>query len=187
MASIDYKVSTDGADFKWNIENADVKAIKKSLEISLIGTFLMSKYFCKQSLKNEHHSSILNFASDLSILISNDTVYGDSNNHKPIDYAISKEIGLLEEAWKRISTNGAIAYGKDELNRALNEGAIEKLLISADLLRADGEQIDGQSWQEWSLKLAKYGGAIVQCSTDHDSGQQLLGMGGAIALLRFKI
>ena len=98
MASIDYKVSTDGADFKWNIENADVKAIKKSLEISLIGTFLMSKYFCKQSLKNEHHSSILNFASDLSILISNDTVYGDSNNHKPIDYAISKHglIGLTK-------------------------------------------------------------------------------------------
>ena len=77
-------------------------------------------------------------------------------------------------------------YKRQELNRALNEGAIETLLISADLLRADGEQIDGQSWQEWSQKLAKYGGAIVQCSTDHDSGQQLLGMGGAIALLRFK-
>ena len=103
------------------------------------------------------------------------------------DYAISKEIGLLEEAWKRISTNGAIAYGKGELDKALNEGAIETLLISADLLRDDEDSISGQSWQDWCQKLTEFGGGMVQCSTDHDSGQQLLGMGGAIALLRFKI
>ena len=102
------------------------------------------------------------------------------------DYAISKEIGLLEEAWKRISTNGAVVYGKDELNRALNEGAIETLLISADLLRDNEDKINDQSWQDWCQKLTEFGGAMVQCSTDHDSGQQLLGMGGAIALLRFK-
>ena len=29
--------------------------------------------------------------------------------------------------------------------------------------------------------------AIIQASTDHDAGQQLLGMGGAIALLRWKL
>ena len=46
-----------------------------------------------------------------------------------------KEISILEEAWKRISTNGAVAYGKQEIDKALNEGAIETLLISADLLR----------------------------------------------------
>ena len=98
MASIDYKVAESGASFKWNIENADVKAIKESLEVSLIGTFLMSKYFCNQSIENNHDSNILNFASDLSILISNDSVYGDSDNHKPIDYAISKHglIGLTK-------------------------------------------------------------------------------------------
>ena len=103
------------------------------------------------------------------------------------DYAISKEIGLLEEAWKRISTNGAIAYGKDELDKALNEGAIETLLISADLIRDEKDSINGQSWQDWCQKLTEFGGEMVQCSTDHDSGQQLIGMGGAIALLRFKI
>ena len=103
------------------------------------------------------------------------------------DYAISKEIGLLEEAWKRISTNGAIAYGKDELDKALNEGAIETLLISADLIRDEEDSINGQTWQDWCQKLTEFGGEMVQCSTDHDSGQQLLGMGGAIALLRFKI
>ncbi len=103
------------------------------------------------------------------------------------DYAISKEIGLLEEAWKRVSTNGNIAYGKQELNKALNEGAIETLLISADLLRDEESTINGLSWQNWCQKLTEFGGEMIQCSTDHDSGQQLLGIGGAIALLRFKI
>ena len=103
------------------------------------------------------------------------------------DYAISKEIGLLEEAWKRISTNGAVAYGKAELNKALNEGAIETLLISADLLRDEAATIDGKTWEQWCEVLSEFGGDMVQCSIDHDSGQQLDGIGGAIALLRFKI
>ena len=103
------------------------------------------------------------------------------------DYAISKEISLLEEAWKRISLNGAVAYGEAELVKSMNEGAIETLLVSADLLRDIAAEIDGKSWEEWCDMLSDIGGKLVQCSTDHDSGQQLLGMGGAIALLRFKI
>ena len=103
------------------------------------------------------------------------------------DYAISQEISLLEEAWKRISLNGAVAYGEAELVKSMGEGAIETLLVSADLLRDLSAEIDGKSWEEWCGLLTDIGGKLVQCSTDHDSGQQLLGMGGAIALLRFKI
>jgi len=60
-------------------------------------------------------------------------------------------------------------------------------LISADLLRDEEAMINGKSWESWCLALADIGGEMVQCSTDHDSGQQLIGIGGAIALLRFKI
>ena len=35
--------------------------------------------------------------------------------------------------------------------------------------------------------LDEIGAKLVQCSTDHDAGEQLLGMGGAVALLRFKV
>ena len=79
------------------------------------------------------------------------------------------------------------AYGLMELTKARNEGAIETLLISADLLRDEDAIIDGTSWQLWCKSLSDIGGKMIQCSTDHDSGQQLLGIGGAIALLRFKI
>ena len=59
------------------------------------------------------------------------------------EYAISRETSLIEEAWLRLSTNGAVAYGKLPLQRAMDEGAIEKLLISADLLRDESEKIFG--------------------------------------------
>ena len=102
-------------------------------------------------------------------------------------YAITKEITLLEEAWTRLSTKGAIAYGHLELLQALEEGAIETALITADLLRDDNEKIGDMTWAKWAEGLEAIGAELVQCSTDHDSGQQLLGMGGAIALLRYKM
>ena len=101
------------------------------------------------------------------------------------EYAISRETSLIEEAWLRLSTNGAVAYGKIQLQRAMDEGAIEKLLISADLLRDESEKIFGKSWLEWVNGLADIGAELVQCSTDHDAGKQLLGLDGAIALLRY--
>ena len=101
------------------------------------------------------------------------------------EYAISNEIALIEEAWKRLSTNGAVAYGEAALVRAMNEGAIETLLISADLLRSETEQIDGRTWLEWTKGLADIGAKMVQCSVDHDGGLQLLGLGGVMAMLRY--
>ena len=102
-------------------------------------------------------------------------------------YAITKEIELLEEAWMRLSTKGAVAYGQQELLQALEEGAIETALITADLLRDENEKIGDMSWLKWAEGLEAIGAELVQCSTDHDSGQQLLGMGGAIALLRYRM
>ena len=101
------------------------------------------------------------------------------------EHAISQEIELIETAWERLSTNGAVAYGAEALNKAMNEGAIETLLISADLLRDETEFIGTQTWMQWVNGLSDIGAKLVQCSTDHDAGKQLVGLGGAIALLRY--
>jgi protein pelota len=97
------------------------------------------------------------------------------------DHALVRETELLEEAWRLIAIDGPVAYGKEMLNKALEEGAVETLLISAEVLR------DDDFWGEYAKKLDVIGAKLIQCSTDHDSGQQLLGMGGAIALLRFRM
>lgn len=96
------------------------------------------------------------------------------------EHAVVIETAMLEEAWKRISTNGAVAYGREMIEKSLEEGAIETLLVSADLLRES-------DWESIVAGLSDIGAKLIQCSTDHDAGEQLLGMGGAIALLRFKV
>ena len=87
------------------------------------------------------------------------------------EHAVVQETALLEEAWMRISTNGAVAYGEEMIAKALEEGAIETLLISADLVRE-------AKWESVVSALDEIGAKLVQCSTDHDAGEQLLGMGG---------
>lgn len=103
------------------------------------------------------------------------------------EYAITKETALLEQVWTRLSTNGAVAYGPEPLGRAMSEGAIETFLITADLLRNEDVKIQGKTWAKWVEGLSDIGAELVQCSTDHDAGQQLVGLGGAIALLRYSM
>jgi len=103
------------------------------------------------------------------------------------EHAISKEIKLLEEVWLRLSKNGAVAYGENELSRAMNEGAIETLLVSADKIRDPEAMIEGTPVSKWIESISDIGAELVQCSSDHDSGEQLNNMGGIIALLRYKL
>ena len=101
------------------------------------------------------------------------------------NHTIIKQIELLEDAFTRIGKQGAIAYGEYDLIKAMDEGAIDKLLILAELLRDEDSKINNQTWSEWVKKLKDTGAKLVQCSTDHDYGVQLKSMGGAIALLRY--
>ena len=62
---------------------------------------------------------------------------------------------------------------------------METLVIEASMLRSE----DSESREHWTgiaSTVESSGGSIIQASVDHDSGQQLLGFGGAIALLRWK-
>ena len=97
------------------------------------------------------------------------------------EHAIVTETTLLEEAWTRMATGGAVTYGKESLLACLDSGNIETLLITADLLREDDD------WIRFVDALDDIGARFVQCSSDHDAGQQLIGMGGAVALLRYKV
>jgi len=103
------------------------------------------------------------------------------------EHHMVQEIGLLEEAWKRMSTNGAVAYGEANLKKAVEEGAVETLLISAEVLRNSDALCDGLPWSAIATTVEQFSGRVVQCSTDHDAGEQLLGFGGAVALLRYRV
>ena len=101
------------------------------------------------------------------------------------EHALVQQVRVIEEGLKRISTNGAVAYGSASIEAAAEQGAIETLVIEASMLRG-GEESSMAGWNAISNSVETSGGKVIQASVDHDSGQQLIGMGGAIALLRWK-
>jgi stalled ribosome rescue protein Dom34 len=102
------------------------------------------------------------------------------------EHALVSQIKAIEEGLKRISVNGAVAYGAKIISEAADAGAVDVLAIDAALLRSLDAKIR-KSWESISEKIESSKGNIIQVSQDHDSAQQLLGLGGAIALLRWKM
>ena len=100
------------------------------------------------------------------------------------EHTIVKEVRAIEEAMTRMSTEGAVAFGSVPISEAASIGAIYTLVIDASLLRTG----DGKSdWESIVSQVESSRGSVIQASVDHDAGQQLVGMGGAIALLRWKL
>lgn len=86
----------------------------------------------------------------------------------------------MDEVLLRIATEGAVAYGVDDLRRAINYGAAETVLVTDTLLR--DERAVGL------VEQAEYVGAsVVVLSTEFEPGERLEALGGAAALLRYKI
>jgi mRNA surveillance protein pelota len=102
------------------------------------------------------------------------------------EYAMAKQVRLIEEAMARIAKKEAIAYGQQSILDALEQGAIESFVIEAGLLRSDSLCKD-RSWSDVANEVRASGGEVIQASIDHDAGEQLMGLGGAIGLLRWTI
>tara|TARA_B100001750_G_scaffold86340_1_gene68072 strand:+ start:482 stop:1534 length:1053 start_codon:yes stop_codon:yes gene_type:complete len=97
------------------------------------------------------------------------------------EFAMAKQVRLIEEGLARISTNGAVAYGRKALQEAVDQGAVEALVIEAGMLRSE------VAWADAASEVRTAGGQVIQASSEHDAGEQLMGLGGAIALLRWKL
>ncbi|KXB01913.1 hypothetical protein AKJ45_03855, partial [candidate division MSBL1 archaeon SCGC-AAA261F19] len=97
------------------------------------------------------------------------------------DDRISFETGLIEKMMKGITKEGLATYGFEDVKSALNQGAVEMLLVADDLLRKNRKKV------EPLLDLARNtGGRAVIVSTEHEAGKQLSRLGGLGALLRFR-
>jgi len=100
------------------------------------------------------------------------------------EHALVKQVRAIEEGLRRIATEGAVTYGSVAISEASNQGAVEALVINASTLRS--QDSSKANWEEIANQVGASGGEVIQSSSDHDAGQQLLGLGGAIALLRWK-
>ena len=93
-AAIDAKFDKDGSA-KVNqsrFENYPVDLLRKSVDVNLIGTVIMTQSACRQMLK-QGYGNIINVASTYSVVAPNQSLYdfGEGiKNFKPIDYIASK-------------------------------------------------------------------------------------------------
>ena len=85
----------------------------------------------------------------------------------------------LEKFLKCISkNNGLCAYGKDEILKAAEYGAIEKLIIIDEIVKDYENIID---------LVKKMRGEVLFVPSESEIGEQVKAFGGIIALLRYKV
>jgi protein pelota len=148
-------------------------------------TIVAGPGFTKEEFKN-YFSSI----SDKNLTIESVSTTGKTGLYEVIkkglvervfqDSKTAADIQLIEELFSLIVQDMAV-YGLDEVKRAIEYNACERLLLADSLLRTDPRA-------EVLLEKARQkGGETHIISTQHEGGEKLEHLGGIAAILRFKI
>ena len=95
------------------------------------------------------------------------------------DLQLSREVKFMDEVLCRIAQDGAVAYGRKEVQDAIGYGAAEQVLIADTLLR-DPECMALIEQAEAMRAI------IVVLSSAFEPGERLAALGGIAALLRYK-
>jgi protein pelota len=100
---------------------------------------------------------------------------------------IVEETGTVEEILKRLGKGESnITYGLEEVEKAVELGAVEKLVLADAMLREASDE--KRLFLENSMRdVEQKGGSIIVVSTEHEAGAKLMALGGIAALLRFAL
>ncbi len=96
------------------------------------------------------------------------------------DLHLAREVQLMDEVLVRIVKGGAVAYGRDDVQKAVDYGAVEQVLVCDTMLR--NEAVTGIVERAEHLNAS-----VVVFSTEFEPGKRLEALGGIAALLRYKI
>lgn len=100
---------------------------------------------------------------------------------------ILEEAEVIEEILKRLGKGEAnISYGFTEVCKAVELGAVEKLVLADTMLRESSDE-NRLLIEDLMKNVEQKGGSIIVLSTEHEAGEKLLALGGIAALLRFAI
>ena len=96
------------------------------------------------------------------------------------DLQLSREVRLMDEVLLRIAQDGAVAYGKKQVETAIGYGAVDEVLLADSLLR-------DQTIVPLIERAERMQAKIVVLSTEFEPGERLEALGGIAALLRYKM
>jgi protein pelota len=172
-----------GKDYKGEYNEKEyygqiLRKIKEiNLPIAIVGAgFAKEKFisFAKNEIKNYFVDSVFNSGTaGVYEAIKRGVVRKFMEENR-----VAKEIEIVEKILEEISKNGNVAYGKEEVEKYAEAGAIEKLILLNSLVRNEEELIK---------KAEKTGAEITFVSELHEGGKKLAALGGIAAFLRYKI
>ncbi|MBI4014992.1 MAG: mRNA surveillance protein pelota [Candidatus Aenigmarchaeota archaeon] len=93
------------------------------------------------------------------------------------DSEASEQSKLVEEFFTAIA-RGKAAYGKEEVKKAVEMGAVATLLVSEDVIH---------DCEEMMKKAESMGGTVKIIDSHHDAGKRFLAFGGIGAFLRYEV
>ena len=99
----------------------------------------------------------------------------------------AEEAQVVEEFLRRLGKGEAnVAYGFDEVKKAANMGAVEKLILADSALRdsSDGRRM---RLEELMREVEEKKGTVMVVSTENEAGKKLTALNGLAALLRFAL
>lgn len=103
------------------------------------------------------------------------------------DTLIVRDSRLVDEFLSRLSKNPKlVAYGLKEVEKSINAGAVEALLVSDRLIKT-APLSEKRNLEGLCRNAEKYGGKVFFIGSEHEKGSQLYNLGGIAALLRFQV
>jgi len=100
---------------------------------------------------------------------------------------IADETRLVEEVLARLGRSATdVTYGRNEVARATEYGAVERLLVADTMLREASDQ-ERTTIENIMRSVETKGGQVTVISTEHEAGVKLQSLGGIASILRFPI
>lgn len=110
-------------------------------------------------------------------------VKGNALSKIAADLQVVSETQRIEKALAELGKNsGKIAYGLDAIQKALDLGAVDELLIGERMLAEKPEDAE-----TLTSACEKMKGKVHVIGMDSPAGKQLEGLGGALAMLRYPL
>ncbi len=100
---------------------------------------------------------------------------------------VVRELALVEELLLEINRAGPACYGFAQTRNAVESGAVRALLVTDSLLRQSRQEGTNTGLDRMMAKADAMRADVHIISSEHDGGKKLDGLGGAGALLRYRL
>lgn len=126
-------------------------------------------------------------ASNVGITGAKEILYRGVISQALTELKLETETRLIEDVITHLSKDdGLVAYGEDEVEKAVQFGAVEDLLITDKKLREATDE-HRRRMDKLIRDTEKTRGTFHIVSTEHPSGDQLQNLSGIAAILRFRL